>query len=446
MAVLLTNQPLHSTSEIKYSPHSLLPAPEPSTVNYEPNYFYDNVAKHLVKDAVRIMHNGLPIDLARVEQLEYELDAIIADVHARLAANSHIQAYLQQRHSQLIADYIADRNSHLKPLTDFIKPFKHSDLIHRSYFMHIYGTQQGLSPPTELLPTGIPKYSANLVKKLSSTRPLLQKLLAGTLPPTHTIATEAMHLLATHKAELYNRKFLDQIAVPLVDAPAFNPASPIQKAELFAMLGLESDNVSKDTGAPSWDRDQVERINKETTDPVIKDLTQAFIDFSFGAIVRNNFIEAFYKYTVDGRLHGQYRLFGAKSFRYTSSNPNMLNTPSTKSIYSKPIKRCFVAPPGYVIYAIDLSALEDRVMASLSRDTNKCNVFLQGLDGHCLNAYGYYPNEVAQHMPITGDTVADVKLFFELQEQGHKELKAIRQKSKPATLTHKRLHTVMYVE
>ena len=124
----------------------------------------------------------------------------------------------------------------------------------------------------------------------------------------------------------------------------------------------------------------------------------------------------------------------------------MLNAPSTKSIYSKPIKRCFVAPPGYVIYAIDLSALEDRVMASLSRDTNKCNIFLQDLDGHCLNAYGYYPQEIAQYMPVTGDTVADVKHFFELQENGHKELKAIRQKSKPATLTHKRLRTVMCVE
>lgn len=110
----------------------------------------------------------------------------------------------------------------------------------------------------------------------------------------------------------------------------------------------------------------------------------------------------------------------------------MLNAPSTASIYAKPVKRCFVAPPGYIFYAIDLSALEDRVMASLSRDTNKCNIFLQDLDGHCLNAYGYFLDEIAQYMPITGDTVTDVKLFFKLQDEGHKELKAIRQKGKPA--------------
>lgn len=65
---------------------------------------------------------------------------------------------------------------------------------------------------------------------------------------------------------------------------------------------------------------------------------------------------------------------------------------------------------------------------------------------HCLNAYGYFPSEVAQHMPITGDIVTDVKLFYDLQENGNSALKALRQRGKPATLTHKRLCTAMYIE
>lgn len=111
----------------------------------------------------------------------------------------------------------------------------------------------------------------------------------------------------------------------------------------------------------------------------------------------------------------------------------MLNLPSTRSIYAKPVKECFVAPPGYVVLAIDYGALEDRVIASLSRDKNKCAIFLDGLDGHSLNAYGYFKGEVAEHMAVTGDTTADVRTMFDLVESGHKQLKAIRQKGKPAT-------------
>ena len=415
-----------------YSPWDLLPAPEPRTVSPPYGYFYDNVVKHLVKDTVRIMHNGLPIDLDRVEALEAELTAILTEVRTTLDNNAYIKQFQQQQHHRLVDEYIAAAKAKLKPASAFLKPFKHTDMTHRSYFMYIYAKEQQLSQPTACLPTGIPKWDARTVKKLSATRPLLRKLLAGELSQTHPTVKRAMQLLAEHKAELYNRKYHDQINAPNLDLPKFNPNSSTQKTALFTMLGLESE-ATTGAGNPSWDRDNIERVNKTTTDPILKELTQALIDHSFGGIVQSTFIPAFYRYSHEGRLYGEYTLFGAKTFRYTSKNPNMLNMPSTKSRYSKPIKECFVAPKDFVVYAIDLSALEDRVMASLSRDENKCRLFIDKLDGHCLNAYGYFTDEVAEHMPLSGDVTTDVKQFHKLVESGHSALAAIRQKSKPAT-------------
>ena len=414
-----------------YSPHDLLPAPVPSTVNPPEDYFYSNVVKHLLPTTIRLMNTGLPIDLNRVEQLEAELDQILADVHSTLAANPHIQSYLQSRYASQIAAYQAAQSAKLKLPSDFSITFDHKKPEHRSYFMHLYALSQSLPLPADTLPTGISKWSSRDVQKLSASRPILQRLLAGQLRPSET--QPAIDLLTQHKADLRNKSTRDKINSPNIAYPVFNPASPIQKGELMDQLGLKSEATSKTTGADKWDRAQLERLLKEATDPSTIELLQALIDFSFAAIVRNNFIEAFYNYTVDGRLHGQYKLFGAKSFRFTSSNPNMLNTPSTGSKFSKPIKRCFVAPPGFIVAGIDYSALEDRVFANLTQDTNKCAIFTEDLDGHSLSATYYYPGRVVSVIgPFTDNKLASIQLK-QLVDSGNSEAKAIRQAAKPVS-------------
>lgn len=420
-----------TTSDPLYSPHDLLPAPEPRTVSPPEDYFYDNVVKHLVKDTVRIMNTGLPIDLDRVEELEVELDSIIAEVKTTLANNTYIQQYLNLRYSNQIQAYQEAQLSKLRQPDAFLKPFDSKKPDHRSYFMYLFAQRQGIQQPTELLPTGIPKWSAKDVKKLSTTRPILQRLLIGTLTDAETL--EAMQLLAQHKADLFNKSYEDKANAPNIPYPEFNPSSPQQKQELFTMLGIKSEASSKATGDDKWDRAQIERLLKETSDPILQELLQAFIDFSFAAIVRNNFIEAFYKYTVDGRLHGQYKLFGAKSFRYTSSNPNMLNSPSTKSKFAKPIKRCFIAPEGFIVGGIDYSALEDRVFANLTKDANKCALFLDDLDGHSLSATYYYPDRVKA---IIGDYTDNKQASIALKalvDAGDPAAEKVRQDAKPVS-------------
>ena len=112
----------------------------------------------------------------------------------------------------------------------------------------------------------------------------------------------------------------------------------------------------------------------------------------------------------------------------------MLQLPSTGSIYAKLVKHCFVAPKRKLILTADFNALEDRVLASLTRDEGKC-VLLEDpdLDGHCYNALGYYGTEVSQYLTPGQSYHEQVKEFNILQDSGHEELKALRQKSKNVT-------------
>jgi hypothetical protein len=416
-----------------YSPWDQLPAPEPSSIEYPLGHFYQNTAKYLIKDTVRIMDNGLNIDFDKVIELEAVLKEQLEEVGKELSQNPLIKNYLEQRYSSQVKEYIKDRKSKMRDVSYYLKPFKFKDMTHRSYFMDEYAKLQGWGSPEEKLPTGVPKWSVKLVKQYAKTNRLLRMMLEGKSPGPTNIINKAMNRLAQDKATIYNEKYVSQVKKPEVPFPKFNPSSPQQKQELFKMLGIESEETSKDTGLPKWDRAQVERVNAETDNPDVKHFTQCFIDHSFAAIIKNNFIEAFYNYTVEGRLYGQYNLLGAKSGRYTSSNPNMLNAPSTGSRFAKPVKKCFTAPSGKVIMAADYNALEDRVIASLSRDTNKCDIFLKNLDGHSLNALGYFPDRIKNLITLTGDVPTDVKAFKELVDNGNSEAKDIRQESKGPT-------------
>jgi hypothetical protein len=416
-----------------YSPHDQLPAVDPKNAKYPIGYFYDKTAKHLLKDTVRVMDNGLHIDLDKVVDLEAVLVEQLQEVDKELANNTLIQAYLGKRYRSQIAAFVKDRKSKMKTPAQYLVPFKYNDVNHRSYFMEEYATLQGWGLPDDKLPTGVGKWSVSLVSKYAKTNKLLQMLLAGTLPLNTALISVAMNKLAEDKAEMYNEKYVRQAREAPIPFPRFNPASPKQKQELFGMLGISSDAVSKDTGLSSWDRAQVERINEETSDDSIKQFTQCFIDHSFAAIIKNNFIEAFYNYSVDDRLYGQYKLLGAKSGRYTSSNPNMLNMPSTKSRFAKAVKECFTAPKGTIILTADYNALEDRVIASLSKDDNKCAIFTDNLDGHSVNAIGYFADKIKELMELVGDTATDATNFYKLVTDGVKWAKELRQWGKGPT-------------
>ena len=126
-----------------YSPHDQLPAVEPKDATYPIGYFYNNTAKHLLKDTVRIMDNGLHVDLDKVVDLEAVLVDQLKEVDKELAANPLIKTYLVKRFSSQVKAYIKDRKSKMKTPAQYLGAFKHSDINHRSYFMEEYANLAG---------------------------------------------------------------------------------------------------------------------------------------------------------------------------------------------------------------------------------------------------------------------------------------------------------------
>ena len=413
-------------------PYERLPMPMPMDFDpgvKDPAFFYNNFVKHFIPDMIQMMDAGLYIDDKAVEELRETINNVLESVATRLEANVLIKEYQNSRLPAAQKAHAEKATISLRTRDYYMKEYNPSDITHRTWVVNTY--LKHISKDGDCRD----KWSLKDLKKYNV---FLQDAFIGAIVEKRKLTNNAAVLcgmvnLANYKLNLWNRPRLEKAEEP-VELEVFNPGSAKQKTEFFALMGIQPLSRSKDTGEASWGRDQLEELMKQQTDEDLIDVLEAMIDYSFSAIIRNNFLKAFDSYTIDGVLHGNIRIFGAKSFRNTSNSPNLLNAPSSRSIYAKPLKRCFMAPDGYVIYTADLAALEDRVIANLSGDENKLDIFLEGLDGHSLNACGYFPDVIEKIMGKNLDNVEYVKTFYDLVENhGNTELKKIRFDSKAPT-------------
>lgn len=112
-----------------------------------------------------------------------------------------------------------------------------------------------------------------------------------------------------------------------------------------------------------------------------------------------------------GRLHGSFNPYGAKTGRFSSSDPNLQNIPSK----NKEIRKMFVADEGQVFVGGDFSQQEPRVLAHLSyvlfNDNRMMQSYLDGKDLYSWMAAEVYkvPYDECKEFRPDGSTNAEGK-------------------------------------
>lgn len=76
------------------------------------------------------------------------------------------------------------------------------------------------------------------------------------------------------------------------------------------------------------------------------------------------------KTSEGGRLHARYNIGAAKTCRFSSSAPNLQQTPRDKDLLgiATSVRSSFIAPPGKKLVSLDYSGIELRVLALLAND------------------------------------------------------------------------------
>lgn len=419
----------------------LLPESNPKDVASRKTrrYFYENVLKQLIEPTVDLMMQGITVDNSAINNLKSVIDNVLVDVDKRLASSEIVQEFRSHSYKSLRQKKVDELNSKKRSRQHYLKEYKDTDVVHRSYVVNEYLRTFEANNftfdlsfwPADVLPDGSTKWTVNDVKKMRAVNalPLLDRIIDKSIALDDPLVQIAMYNLAEYKRDKYNDGYDLQIEdIDLSIVPQFKPGSSQQKAALFSFLEIPCEAQTKE-GADSWSRDEITRVNKSTSDQAIKDLTQIFIDHSMSKIIRSNFLAAFDTFVVDGKLLGNYRIGGAKSMRYTSNSPNMLNMPSTGSIYATPLKKCFVAQPGFLIATADFAALQEVTIANITEDANKIKILGGGFDSHCFHASTYYPRieQILGH----NDGSLDWNKNFKKECNSNKELKSLRQDSKP---------------
>lgn len=169
-----------------------------------------------------------------------------------------------------------------------------------------------------------------------------------------------------------------------------NTGSPTQLAILlYDMLGLSSGDREKARGTGE---DILTNLANKAKDSGLKEFLENILEYRGIKKLLSTYIEKLPREVKDktNKLHGSFNQYGAKTGRFSSSDPNLQNIPSK----NKDIRKMFVAEQGWVFVGADFSQQEPRVLAHLCwelfGDRRMMDAYLQGKDLYAWMASEIY--------------------------------------------------------
>ena len=152
---------------------------------------------------------------------------------------------------------------------------------------------------------------------------------------------------------------------------AVNLNSPKQLKEALNRAGINVEGTS------------VEEVSK-FNGPII----EALKDYKEAEKLLNTYAEKIPSYInpVTHRVHSNFNQYGAKSGRFTSSNPNLQQQPAK----FKEWRSIYKAQPGNKIIAADYSQIELRILGQVANDKAFIKAYSSGVDLHRLTASRVY--------------------------------------------------------
>jgi DNA polymerase-1 len=144
---------------------------------------------------------------------------------------------------------------------------------------------------------------------------------------------------------------------------------------------------------------------------------------------------------INGRVHTKFNAHGADTGRFSSSEPNLQNIPSSGD-YGKLVRNLFIAPPGHKLVVADYSQIEPRIIAAFSGDKRLIDNYLTGGDiyttiGDTMNverkvgkmlvlaiSYGVGPDKIASSIGCSMKEAQDLMDRFEHEFSSIKKYKA----------------------